>query len=116
MQRKKKIVNNSVDLFTINNYTKVCKQLGIVEKKLENFDSLKEYRYHQILNIQKLFNGDNTTNYYYPYFRRLGSGLVFNYSTDYHSYIYFGQVTYYKNREISDFIGKTFIDIYTDLL
>lgn len=115
MQRKKKIVDNPVDLFTINSYTKVCKQLGIVEKKLENFDSLKEYRYHQILNIQKLFNGDSTTNYYYPYFRRLGSGLVFGNSGDIRSH-YDGQVAYYKNREISDFIGKTFIDIYTDLL
>lgn len=115
MKRKKKVVSNPADLFTVNSYTKVCEQLGIIEKKVENFGSLKEYRYHQILNIQKLFNGDSTINNYYPYFRRLGSGLVFSSSGGNFSYDFDGQVAYYRSREISDFIGKTFIDIYTDL-
>ena len=116
LSQLKELVNKDeiVDLFKIDKYSEVCKQLKIVEKTESNFDTLKEFRYHQIQNIAKLFNGNSTNNIYYPYFTKNGSGLVFCRSSYVVGY-YYGQVAYYKNRITSDYIGKTFINIYNDL-
>lgn len=113
---KLKIITNSpTNLFeTIRNYSDVCIELCIKEKTIHDFDNLKEFRYHQIQNIAKLFNGDSINNYYYPYFTRSGSALVFYYSCDGGSDCG-GHVAYYKDRQTSDFVGKLFIDIYNDL-
>ena len=115
MDKLKEIINKPIDLFkTINTYTDVCDELGIKEKVLADFDSIKEYRFHQIQNIAKLFNGESTRNYYYPYFTRTGSGLVYYSSSDGPAF-YFGTVALYKDYKTAEFIGKKFIEIYTDL-
>lgn len=117
IDKLKIIINSPTNLFeTIRNYSDVCIELGIKEKTNSDFDSLKEFRYHQIQNIAKLFNGDSINNYYYPYFNRSGSGLVFYRSAGGAGVSYFsGQVAYYKDRQTSDFVGKLFVNIYNDL-
>lgn len=112
----KELINKPIDLFKdIRNYNDVCIALNIINKSIDQFDTKQEWRYHQIKNIQKLFNQGKTNNHYYPYFNKLGSGLVFYFSGDGVSYFCSGQVSLYNTKEISDFIGNLFIDIYTDL-
>lgn len=116
------IIDKPIDLFTIKKYSEVCIELCIIEKTRCDFDSLQEYRYHQIKNIEKLFNRDwvkdfmNMNQYkYYPYFRMTGSGLVF--CSSYFDYCGCdGQVSYFKDKKTSDYIGNTFLDIYKDLI
>lgn len=116
IEKLREILNRPTNLFeTIKEYSDVCIELNIKEKIRSEFDTLKEYRYHQIQNIAKLFNGDNKNNYWYPYFTRTGSGLVFPGSFDYFR-TFDGPVAYFKDKITSDFIGKTFIKIYTDLV
>jgi len=108
------IIDAPESLFDITTYTEVCKRLNITEKSLSEFETLKEYRYHQILNIQKLFNEDAVNPRWYPWFSRTGSGLVFFISSCF-SDCYYGQVAYFKDKKTSDYIGKTFKFIYNDL-
>lgn len=116
MDKLKDIINKPVDLFTtIKGYSDVCEELGVAERTESDFLSKKEFRFHQLQNIQKLFNGDSTDNRHYPWFRKTGSGLVFYVSGDVFVDYFYGQVAYYKDSKTSDFIGKMFIDIYTDL-
>lgn len=110
----KYIIESPEDLFSeIRNYSDVCKKLGENEVYCP---------YQQIKQIEKLFNGDWKKNWdnknqskYYPYFEQKSSGLVFYYS--YSCYDDFsGQVAVYKDSKTSDFVGKTFIDIYKRLM
>ncbi len=116
MDKLKDIINKPADLFKIiTNYSDVCDELGIKEKFAKDFDTKKEYRFHQIQNIAKLFNGDSTKNYYYPYFNRTGSGLVLHGCNSSVSAFFSGRVALYKDYKTAEFIGNKFIDIYTDL-
>lgn len=121
--KKVLLADDTVDLFTITNYSEVCKALGIKEKTVKDFNTLKEFRYHQIQNIEKLYNDGwkpdwtNSNQYkYYPYFQgQKGSGLVFG-SSSYYCFFFFGGVAYFRDRKTSDYVGKTFIEIYKDLM
>lgn len=110
------------DLFSITTYTEVCKLLGIKEKILKDFSTIKEYRYHQILNIQKLYNSDSKFNYYYPYFTKFRTKLIFECSFYYHYYGFSTynsvkpEIAYFKNNKTSDYVGKIFKFIYEDLI
>lgn len=103
-----KVLDSPFNLFTeIENYSDVCIELNIKEKKESDFDSIKEFAIHQILNIQKLFNGDSTTNYWYPWFKVTSSGLAFVGSFSYvGGGCFVGRVALYKDKETSDFIGN----------
>lgn len=104
-----------VSLFErIRNYSDICKELKEEEKQFP-FDKIKQ--------IEKLFNGNwkkdwkNSNQYkYFPYFTISGSGaLVFGYSGCFGTYFY-GVVGFYKDKETSDFVGRTFIDIYKEIM
>jgi hypothetical protein len=114
----------------IRSYSDVCEELGEKELSLSDFDFLDiEYR-NKILNqsklkqIEKLFNFDfkidwsNHNQYkYYPYFEVSGSGLGLGFYGSYYDGSGFGGLpAYFKDRETSDFVGKTFVDIYKELL
>lgn len=119
---------DKISLFErVKNYSDVCKELGVEELTVDSFiflskeQRLKALACHQIQNIGKLFNGkwkikwDGKQKNWYPWFEVKASGLVFSDSS-----VFVGgssaAVCYYKDRETSDFVGKTFIDIYSILI
>lgn len=101
------------DLFSITSYSEVCKELKEKEETCP---------YKKIKQIEKLFNGSwikDWTNRnqakYYPYFEyQSAGGLVFFVSLCLY-YCSYGQVAFYKDKATSDYVGKTFIDIYKEL-
>lgn len=120
---------NKVSLFDrIKNYSDVCKELNIEELTIEHFgflpkeQRLKSLAYHQIQNIGKLFNGkwkvkwDGKQRNWYPWFELKASSLVFLGSYGFVGHSSAAEVFYYKDQETSDFVGKTFLDIYSILM
>jgi hypothetical protein len=96
----------------IKNYSDVCKQLCEPEQSCP---------YQKLKQIERLFNGDwrkdwsNFNQYkYYPYFSLTGVGLVFDVS-DFDCSGSGGRVAYFKDKQTSDFVGRTFVDIYRQL-
>lgn len=94
----------------------------------------KKTAYDKIKQIEKLFNQgwiknweDKTQYKYYPYYTIDSPGfLVFDSSLGaggFRAEVAFcfrlgsfsAEVAFYKNREVSDYVGKTFIDIYQEL-
>lgn len=117
------------DLFSIKTYTEVCKKLKIKELTEKDFSFLpkeqikKQLSLHKIQNISKLYNGDWEPNWndinqykYYPYFEYKQVGGFGFYS----SHVYYssspGSVTYFKDKQTSDYVGKILIDIYNEFL
>lgn len=113
----------------IKTYKDVCKELNEEEITEDYFDidtfTRKEIKqlvaFARIKQIVKLFNGnwnvdlkDPNQYKYYPYFNMAGSGLVFGGSSCF-TWAFDGQVAYFKDNQTSDFVGKTFVDIYQDL-
>jgi hypothetical protein len=131
-------VNNSEAIILLNkiplidrikNYSDVCKELKLKELTIKDFSflpidqQLKSLSFHKLKNIEKLFAGDWKLSWkdknqrkWYPWFEDKGlPGLGFgrsSYSVDYSS----GAVAYFSSEEISDFIGKTFLDLYKGIL
>ncbi len=111
---------------SITTYKQVCKALDIEELTLSDFsflpteDRKKTLAFHKLQQIAKLFNGNwkpdwkNTNqNKYYPYFNMDSGGLGFSGS----DFCYSGcdsSVVYFKDKETSDYVGKTFLSIYKD--
>lgn len=112
----------------IKNYSDVCRELGEPQVNPIMFHRIPlRYRkkliaYTKLQQIARLFNGDweidwnNTSQYkYYPYFEvSTGRGLVF-FDSCYLCSSSDVVVAFFKNREISDFVGRAFIEIYIDL-
>jgi len=110
----------------VKSYKDVCIQLGIEEVTLENYSSIPEkersraLNSHKLDNITRRFNGRKVTvkeNRYMPYFIKEAAGWRFGVSFCWYSsasYVVVG--FYFKNEEDSDYCGKTFIDIYSELL
>lgn len=112
-------INNTVNLteeFLLENiktYKDVCHYLN---------EPLETLPYFQIKQIEKLFNGNWIKDFskdqknWYPYFvyNKVSGCLGFYYSICSTS-TSGGQVAFYKSKEISDFVGKIFIDIYNKL-
>jgi hypothetical protein len=103
---------DTIDLFSITTYKDVCKILKEKEYKLSDFKDFKEAEqllaFQQIKQIQKLYNEGSKNNIWYPYFYASGGfcGSIFD------GYSYVGQVCFYKDRKTSDYIGRTFENIY----
>jgi len=113
----------------IKTYSDVCKELGVKELTIKDFNFLpvnqrdRALANHQIENISELFNEGwkpNFSNYneykYYPYFERKSSGWVFS---DCYCRSYLSDVSsafYFKSSEIATYCGKQFIDIYSKIL
>lgn len=120
---------NKMPLFDkVKTYGDVCKFLPIKELTIEDFDflpeeqRLKSLNFHKLQNIAKLFNGtwkinwkDSKQEKWYPWFDTNSSGLVFGGSGCDRGYSY-GTVAYFPDRETSDYIGKTFLDLYKGIL
>lgn len=129
IEKLKDIINQPEDLFSkIRNYSDVCKELNEEELTECHFNFIKNksqrlqtLAFNKIKQIQRLFNGDWEAKFdgkqenWYPYFTGDGVGMVFYGSYDYCYGYSGGQVAFFKNREISDFVGKTFIDIYREI-
>ncbi len=128
IEKLKIIINQPEDLFSkIKNYSDVCKELKEDEIKESDFkflhknDRKKAINFAKVKQIERLFNGDwevkfdsNQQNWF-PYFTSGGSsGLVFLSSGCYDDCSYF-EVGFFKDKKTSDFVGKTFIDIYREL-
>lgn len=109
-------------LFNITSYSQVCEVLREEELSVSNFRSNKEFRTHQLEKIERLYNKDwipdwsnKSETKHYPTYEIRGSGLVFDSSID-DSYYFLGQVASFRNKKTSDYVGKTFKDIYEGLL
>ena len=123
------IINAPEDLFSkIRTYSDVCTELGEKELTLEDFEHLPEYMVQkalaqaQIQQIEKLFNGNWVKDWtienqpkFYPYYKVTANGLVF-YGSDWDCSCAIGLVGFYKDRATSDFVGRTFINIYKKLI
>jgi len=97
----------------VKNYNDVCNYLK---------EPLELLPYLQIKQIERLFNGSWVKNFsidqnnYYPYFTYdKTSGYLVFFGSRSGSSGSAGQVAFYKNEKISDYVGETFIDIYNKL-
>lgn len=78
----------------------------------------KQYLAYCLQAINRLFgfkpDWNNNSQYkYYPIFRKEASGWVFD-SSDY-AYYYSGTAAgFYETLDVSDFVGKTFLKLYTE--
>lgn len=111
---------------TVKNYSDVCKELKIkelTEKDFKQFgdDAKKMLAFHQLKNIEKLFNKGWTPDFnnfeykYYPYFIYNNGGLSFFVSHCFSCY-FDGCVALFKDRNTSNFIGKIFLNIYKNII
>lgn len=122
------IINSSQSLFdNVKEVKDVYDELNENEPTEADFDFLpKEIRkkllaYTHFKNIERLFNGDwkpnwkNTSEYkYYPWFKNENSGLVFGSSyCDLWGFV--GSVAYFKDEQTSNYVGKTFINLYKEI-
>jgi len=128
--KKNKSILNKISLFDrIQDYSDVCKELETKELTIQDFNFLpvkqrkKALAQHKIQNLELLFNGkwridwkDPNQYKWYPYFSVTGlGGLLFSFSS--YRYVSFDAgAGFYKDPKTSNFVGKTFIDIYQDLL
>lgn len=102
-----------IDLFSINTYSKVCEQLKEKEESCP---------YKKVKQLEKLFNGNWKKNWldrnqpkWYPWFEFYASGeFGFLASCDLF-YSFSGVVGFFKDKKTSDYIGKTFIDIFKEI-
>lgn len=115
LDKKTKKVYENIDLIgKIKTYSDVCKYINEEETS---------HKYDRIKQIEKCFNQgwkldwSNQKEYkYYPYFSVLSSGglVFFAVHVDYRSH-FFGGVSYFKTKEIAEYVGKTFIKEYQNL-
>lgn len=130
IEKLKNIINEPEDLFgKISNYKDVCIELNEKEyaecdfSHIENkTDRLQILAITKMKQIQRLFNGnwvakfDGRQQNWYPFFTGYGFGMLqcgsFYITHCDHSS---GQVAFFKDRKTSDFIGKTFTDIYREI-
>lgn len=111
----KKIIEASETLFNkIKNYSDVCKEL---------YEKEETCPIKKIKQIERLFNSfwkkdwkNKNQEKWYPYFEYTSSGGLVFYSSSYCYFSTYGPVAFYKDKETSDFVGKTFLDIYKEIL
>lgn len=113
----------------IKTYKDVCNELGEEEITKDDFsEDFDEETIEKLINfaklkqIEKLFNQEWKPNWkdlneykYYPYYECKTGGLVFGRSFGYFAGAC-GDCAVFKTREISNYIGNTFIDIYKKLI
>lgn len=116
------------ELLTIKNYSEVCQKLHIRELTIEDFQvyrghSKKFFAFFKLKVIEKLFNGDwsadwNNSNQikYYPYFYKNSSGGWVDGGGAHDGDGFRSSVAYFRSEEIAIYVGKTFKDIYLDLI
>jgi hypothetical protein len=118
----------NIDLFSINTYGEVCKALKEKSYSIKDFeyvceeDREKLLAFTQLKQIERLFNQDwirdwsNESQYkYYPYFTVNSSGGLVFFGSYYSLSSSDGEVGFFKDQKTSDYIGRTFINIYEKL-
>jgi hypothetical protein len=100
----------------IKSYEDAREYLEDPEIKTHPFDQLQVIAkaINKLTNFEPDFK-DAITAKWYPMFKISSSVWVFVVS-HYYCYSSYGQVTYYKNNNISDYAGKQFLNLYTKLL
>jgi len=120
----KKIKSQSYDYKDIKTFGDACNFLGIDRAEFNKENSLLPedvYAYMQLRLICQALNGGEHMDYsdtdeykYYPCFNSVGSSSGFSY--DGYAYVLTGSDVgsrlVYKSREIAEYAGRTFIDIY----
>lgn len=108
----------------IRTFEDACLSIGIDPKQFhsENKNLTEDtYAYEQLKVISKALNGGEHMDYsdedeykYYPWFNALGSSSGFSFIDYVYDYTvsYVGSRLTYKSREIAEYAGKTFLDIY----
>lgn len=117
------------ELFSITTYSQVCEKFEIREHTLEEFEGYrghakKFFAFFKLKVIEKLFNGDWTADWndtrqrkWYPYFYRDNSGGWVDGVFACVDGDYFGSgVAYFRDEETAIYVGKTFKDIYLELI
>jgi len=113
----------------IKDYSDIIDELKIKELTINDFGFLPEnqriklFASHKIQNIVDVINegwvpnfNDSTERKYYPYFIKK-NGVWDFYRSDCHDGGYSnGRVGLYQTEEKSNFVGKKFLDIYSDYL
>lgn len=108
----------------IGTFEDACLAIGIDPKQFHELNknlSDDTYAYEQLKVISKALNGGEYMDYsdedeykYYPWFNALGSSSGFSF--DVSCYVYslsaVGSRLTYKSREIAEYAGRTFLDIY----
>ncbi len=125
----KKEVLDLEDLFSVaTNYPTVCRLLEESELTEDDYCFIKNDKARRkalangkIEQIQRLFNGDwipkfDSSQYnWYPFFTYSYGGLLGFCDSGNECSYFSGRVSFYKDKKTSDFVGKTFIDIYIEL-
>ena len=119
-------IESEDDLFNITSYEELCKLKGIKVLTEEDFknsrDPKKALAFEKIKTIEEIYNKDWKPNFkdrtqrkWYPCFiNNNGSGQF--YASDY-SYFYFCCIVgLYKDEKTSNFVGRTFVDIYLQVI
>lgn len=108
----------------IGTFEDACLAIGIDPKQFHELNknlSDDTYAYEQLKVISKALNGGKHMDYsdedeykYYPWFNSVGSSSGFSFHDyDYaHSRSYVASRLTYKSREIAEYAGKQFTDIY----
>ncbi len=123
-----KIINQPETLFEkVTTYEAVCKYLKEKQLTLKDYSFIattkgrkRALAFGKFEQIQRLFNGDWETKFdgkqenWYPYFA-IGSGGVLGFCDSDYTYCCRGRIGYFKDQETSNFVGKTFIDIYREI-
>lgn len=113
----------------IKTYSDVCKELNIPYLGIERFEYLPSWQRkralytHYLENIVKLFNEDWKVDFkdknqrkYYCYFERNSSGWRLDVVDSQYYGSDCGSGFYFKNKEDAEYVGKQFIDIFSEIL
>ena len=117
-------IESSEELFDVTSYEELCKLRGIKVLTEEDFKAsrnpTKALAMEKIKTIEEIYNGEWKPNFkddnqrkWYPYFVNNGSFLFYD-SGCFCSF--YGCVGLYKDEKTSNFVGKTFMDIYLQVI
>ena len=118
-------IESEDDLFDITSYEELCKLKGIKVLTEEDFknsrDPKKALAFEKIKIIEEIYNKDWKPNFkdgnqrkWYPYFVNNNGSWRFN-GSGYFSGFY-GDVGLYKDEKTSNFVGRTFMDLYLQVI
>lgn len=120
-----KIKDSSEAFDKIKDYKSFCKHFNIKELTIKDFEQFGDqakrmFAFHKIKNFETYFNDgwkanwkDNNEQKWYPYYQG-SSGLLVLVGSSCDCYYLESEAGFYKTKAISDFVGKTFINIYSD--
>lgn len=129
-EEKIEIFDKNINLFEeVKSYSDVCRLLGQRELTHHDFNNISpEYRKKilaqaKLQQVEKLFNQDwvkdwaNKNQYKHnPYFNISTTGSLGFLGSEETCPATYGVGAFYKDKETSDFVGKLFINLYTDII